>query len=93
MATNNARPERVKLGNWMKTRREELGLTQNDLAKLLNYEYYTYISAIESGKGRIPPEKYEAFAKALKMPALDLYKIILRHEDPYGFKIAYGKER
>lgn len=49
----------------IKKRREELGLSQQDLADLLGYKSRSTIAKIESGENDIPQSKIIAFAKAL----------------------------
>lgn len=55
----------IAMGQRVKARREELGLTQEDLAKKLGYSHKTSISRIESGTNEIPQSKMTAFADAL----------------------------
>lgn len=50
----------------IKKRREELGLSQEELAKETGYTSRTSIAKIESGKVDLPQSKIETFAKALK---------------------------
>ena len=50
----------------IKTRREELGLTQEDLAHRMGYKSKSSINKIEMGKNDIPQSKVVAFAKALE---------------------------
>ena len=45
---------RKRAGSWLRARRSELGLSQRELAVRVNMEYYTFISQIEAGRGRIP---------------------------------------
>ena len=42
-------------GRWLKDQRERVGLSQRQLAELVGAEYYTFISQLETGRGRIPP--------------------------------------
>ncbi len=53
------------IGIRIKTRREELGLSQEDLAKRLGYKSRSSINKIELGKNDITQHKVVAFAKAL----------------------------
>ena len=46
---------RREAGKWLKRLRESQGLSQRELARRVSIEYYTFISQIESGRGRIPP--------------------------------------
>ena len=50
----------------IKKRREELGLTQEELGVKLGYTSRSSIAKIEAGKIDIPQSKIVAFAKALK---------------------------
>ncbi len=56
---------RREAGQWLKERREAAGLSQRDLSAKVGIEYYTFISQIEAGRGRVPAERYEAYANAL----------------------------
>lgn len=49
----------------IKARREELNLSQDELAKRMGYKSRSSIAKIESGENDIPQSKVEAFAKAL----------------------------
>ncbi len=50
----------------IRKRREELGLSQQELANLLGYKSRSTIAKIESGENDIPQSKIISFAKALK---------------------------
>jgi repressor LexA len=50
----------------IKARRIELGLTQNQLAKIMGYTDRSAIAKIEAGVNDIPQSKIEAFAEALQ---------------------------
>lgn len=49
----------------IRTRREELNLSQEELAKKMGYKSRSSINKIEMGENDIPQSKVEAFAKAL----------------------------
>ncbi len=55
----------MRIGDRIKARRIELGLTQADLARALGYKSKTTITKIEAGKNDIQQSKVVAFAKAL----------------------------
>lgn len=63
----------LELGRFIKSRRQELSLTQDELAKRIGVNY-TYISKIE--KGRLPyspsEETLRLLAKALEIEPLEL---------------------
>jgi transcriptional regulator with XRE-family HTH domain len=80
---------RKDAGAWLKDLRKDAGITQLDVAKACGYEYVTFISQIESGKGRIPPEKYETFAKVYNVDPKWFMKKYLQFTDPYAFKLLF----
>ena len=51
----------------IRARREELNLSQEELAKRMGYKSRSSINKIEMGENDIPQSKVEAFARALKM--------------------------
>lgn len=77
-------------GRWLKERRESAGLSQRQLAEILGVEYYTFISQIETGHGRIPPDRYEAWASAIGLELADFVREILRYYDPVTFTILFN---
>lgn len=79
-------------GKWLKERRESAGLSQRQLAEILGVEYYTFISQIETGHGRIPPDRYEAWAGAIGLDLADFVREILRYYDPVTFSILFGTQ-
>ena len=48
---------RKEAGRWLRDRREARGLSQRQLAEFIGVEYYTFISQLETGRGRISPDK------------------------------------
>jgi transcriptional regulator with XRE-family HTH domain len=61
-------------------------MSQRELAQLVNVEYYTFISQIEAGRGRVPPDRLAAWADALQMDVQRFVKTLMRFYDP----ITYG---
>lgn len=53
-------------GERIRRRREELGLTQAELAKKTGYSSYSTIAKIESGDNNLKQSKIKAFADALE---------------------------
>src|SRR5215470_9460298 len=62
---NLTRKLRKQAGCWLRELRENRGLSQRELAQKVGVEYYTLISQFEHGYGRIPPNRYLAWANAL----------------------------
>ena len=76
-------------GMWLKELRERRGLSQRQLAKLVDAEYYTFISQLETGRGRIPPDRYREWAKALQIDAAEFVRTLMRYYDPVTYKILF----
>ena len=56
----------AEIHKMIKLRREQLEMSQEDLAKAMGYKSRSSINKIEIGVNDIPQSKIEAFAKALK---------------------------
>jgi transcriptional regulator with XRE-family HTH domain len=80
---------RKEAGRWLKDRREARGLSQRQLAELVDVEFYTFISQLETGRGRIPPDKYRAWAQALGIDARELVLALLPFYDPTTYSILF----
>lgn len=81
---------RREAGAWLREKREAAGLGQRELAGRVGIEYYTFISQIEAGRGRVPAERYEAYANAVGVPPRDFVKIMMRYNDPITYAILFG---
>lgn len=90
LSTDETAALRQQAGKWLRTLREEAHLSQRDLAKAVGIEYYTFISQIESGRGRLPPAQYAAFAKALGVPARDFVLGLMQYYDSLTYEILFG---
>ena len=91
-ALNNTAVLRKKAGLWLKEKRCELGLSQRELAAKVNMEYYTFISQIEAGRGRVPSERYEDWAKALEIDPRDFAINLMKYYDPHTFDLVFGSK-
>ena len=83
---------RRECGAWLKERRELANLSQRELAIKLGIEFYTFISQIEAGRGRVPPERYEAYALALKIPPRDFAKTLMRYNEPHIYRLLFEEQ-
>lgn len=59
----------MELGDRIRLRREELGLSQDELAQKLGYKSRSSINKIEKGQNDIPQSKVSEFAIALDTTA------------------------
>lgn len=83
---------RREAGRWLKSLREQQGLSQRQLAKRVGVEYYTFISQLEAGRGRVPPERYEIWAETLGLEPRAFVKGLMRFYDPVTYRILFGGE-
>jgi transcriptional regulator with XRE-family HTH domain len=79
-------------GRWLAELRKCANLSQRDLAQAVGSDFYTFISQIENGKGRIPPDKYHHWARALNIDERAFVKNILRYYDPDTYAILFEDE-
>jgi transcriptional regulator with XRE-family HTH domain len=78
-------------GRWLKELREHAGLSQRELATRVGAEYYTFISQLETGRGRVPPDRYTQWAEALGVDARDFVRDLMRYYDPLTHNILFGQ--
>ena len=52
-----------------------------DLAQKLGFKYYTFISQVENGFGRVPSESMEGWAAAIGVPAPEFARTLLSFYD------------
>lgn len=91
-STEDVVEKRREGGKWLKELRERAGLSQRDLAQLIDTEYYTFVSQLENGRGRIPPDKYIIWSKALNIEPREFVKTLMRFYDPVTFEILFEGE-
>jgi transcriptional regulator with XRE-family HTH domain len=83
---------RQEAGRWLRELREKRGLSQRDLAQKVGAEYYTFISQLEHGRGRIPPDRYLVWARALGVEPRDFVRGLMSYYDPVTYDIVFGRE-
>ena len=79
-------------GVWLRELRERCGLSQRELARLVGAEYYTFISQLETGRGRVPPDRYRAWATALQIDPKLFVKNLLKYYDPMTYDVLFDSE-
>ena len=77
-------------GRWLRQLRESRGLSQRQLANLVGAEYYTFISQLETGRGRIPPDRYRDWASALGVEPEVFVRQLMKFYDPVTYSILFG---
>ena len=80
---------RREAGAWLKEQRCKLGLSQRELAKRVNMDYYTFISQIEAGRGRVPAERLRVWSEALEMDPKDFAINLMKFYDPHTFEMIF----
>jgi len=81
---------RREAGRWLKASREAAGLTQADLAQRLGLRYYTFVSQVESGVGRVPIEMQGAWAEAMGLDPSEFARTLLRQYEPELYRLLFG---
>lgn len=90
LESNEIAQLRREAGKWLKDKREEAGLSQRALAAAIGFEYYTFISQLESGRGRVPAERYEAYARALNIEPREFAITMMKYNDPLTYELIFG---
>jgi transcriptional regulator with XRE-family HTH domain len=80
---------RKEAGAWLRERRLAAGLSQRELAERVDVGYYTFVSQIEAGRGRIPAERYAVWADALEMNAAEFVRSVLSFYEPSTYQILF----
>ncbi len=80
---------RCEGGQWLRELREARGLSQRQLADKVGVEYYTFISQLECGYGRIPPDRYRMWATALDIEARQFVRLLLHFYDSLTYQILF----
>lgn len=81
---------REECGVWLKSLREKRGLSQRQLSEMLGFEFYSFISQIESGKGRVPVHQIAEWARILDVPTRDFAANLMRYYDPINYELLFG---
>ena len=83
---------RRRAGSWLRERRCELGLSQRELASRVNMEYYTFISQIEAGRGRVPADRMHDWSVALEMNPRQFAINLMKYYDPHTYEMVFLSE-
>jgi transcriptional regulator with XRE-family HTH domain len=81
---------RQEAGRWLKAARERAGLTQAQLSDEVGLRYYTFVSQVESGVGRLPIETQAAWAKALHLDEAEFARTLLAYYEPELHRLLFG---
>src|ERR1700674_2908850 len=89
VTSNDVAELRHEAGRWLKQLREARGLSQRQLAAAVGVEYYTFISQLECGHGRIPPDRYRIWADALAVELRHFVRLLMQFYDPVTYQILF----
>ena len=88
-AASRSNEPRAELGNWLRALREAQGLSQRQLAEALDLDYYTFISQLETGRGKIPSARYRDWAAVLEQDPKFFMKTLLSYYEPEAFAMLF----
>ena len=80
-ATFRAHELRREGGRWLKEKREQANLSQRQLAAKVGAEYYTLISQLETGRGKVASDQYLIWAGALNISPQEFAHAMMRFYD------------
>lgn len=83
---------RQEAGRWLKAAREQAGLTQAQLSEQVGLRYYTFVSQVESGVGRLPIETQAAWAKALRLDEAEFARTLLAYYEPELHRLLFESD-
>jgi transcriptional regulator with XRE-family HTH domain len=83
---------RKDAGKWLKEQRRTAGLSQMHLATIIGLKYYTFISQVESGFGRVPSGSMRKWAHALGIPPALFARTLLAYYDPDLHRLLFEEE-
>ena len=92
-AEPQAKKLRKKAGTWLKDLRARAGLSQIELAERLGFKYYTFISQVENGFGRVPTESLEEWVRALGVDPSSFARELLSYYDPELHRLLFEVKR
>ncbi len=91
-AAPEAKQLRRQAGSWLKELRARAGLSQMELAQRLGLKYYTFVSQVENGFGRVPTDSMEAWALALGVAPAEFARHLVNHYDPVLYRLLFEYE-
>ena len=68
-------------------------MSQVELAQILGLRYYTFVSQVENGFGRVPTDSIEAWAEALGVDPSDFAKRLLSFYEPELHRLLYEAKK
>lgn len=88
--TKLTRQMRRDAGRWLSAQREKAGVTQAQVADHVGYRYYTFVSQVEGGHGRVPSEHFELWAQAIGVSPPAFARKLLGFYEPEIHRLLFG---
>jgi transcriptional regulator with XRE-family HTH domain len=88
-----AKELRKQAGAWLKELRGRAGLSQIQLAERLGLKYYTFVSQVENGFGRVPTESMEPWARALGVEPSEFARRLVSFYDPELYRLLFEVDK
>lgn len=82
----------MTLGSLIRARREELGLSQADVAHAVGIASPEFIGMVEKGVRRVALAKAAAFAGALELNHVDFCRWVLLETDCAFYSVLFGPD-
>ena len=80
------------VGAFCQKRRKAAGLTQAQVADLCGIGA-TAVSGYETGRGQLPPGRYEKLAELYGLDEKEYGEFLLRYTNPWIYALIYGSDR
>ncbi|WP_336491703.1 helix-turn-helix domain-containing protein [Methylobacterium nigriterrae] len=80
---------RREAGKLLKHLREKAGHSQRSFSAEIGSPIYTFVSQVETGRGRVPPDQVRVWANAYGIEARTFLQMIMRFYDPESFAVLY----
>ncbi len=88
--TSEMKELRQQAGAYLRSGREKRKLKQRELSKLVGFDTHTYISALENGHEILPPQRYPAYAEAIKADPAEFARNMLKFYQPSVYVMIWG---
>ena len=72
---------RKRVGQYLRARRQELGLTQGEITKALGYVSLNSVSNLETGREGLPAKRVYAWADILQVPRDAFFRFVTGEND------------
>lgn len=83
---------RKEAGKLLKHLREKAGYSQRAFSAEIGSPVYTFVSQIETGRARVPPDQIRVWADAYGIEARDFLMMIMRFYDPETFAVLFEQD-